>query len=40
VKGATNDADVVVLLTDVFGEELADENILHKYVDCFITYFI
>lgn len=30
VKGAANDADVILLLTDVYGEDLADENILTK----------
>ena len=30
VRGAANDADVVILLTDVYGEKLADESLLEK----------
>ena len=31
MRGAASDADVIVLLTDVYGEPLADEAILQKY---------
>ena len=30
VRGAANDADVVLLVTDVYGEALVDENIMTK----------
>jgi hypothetical protein len=41
-RGATGDADVVVLLTDVFGEPLADDNILERFddINCILSIFL
>jgi hypothetical protein len=32
VRGAVGDADVIVLVSDVYGEPLADAKIMQKYV--------